>query len=30
MLDDKSGDAEADHAAIAALVEPLVCGDIAA
>jgi aminomethyltransferase len=24
-----SGDAEADHAAIAALVEPLVCGDIA-
>jgi len=24
-----SGDAEADHAAVAALVEPLVCGDIA-
>ena len=26
---DTSGDAEADHEAIAALVEPLVCGDIA-
>src|SRR6218665_1614694 len=25
---DPSGDAEADHAAVAALVEPLVCGDI--
>lgn len=25
----KSGDAEADHAAIAVLIEPLVCGDIA-
>ena len=29
VLDEKSGDGEADHAAIAALVEPLVCGDIA-
>ncbi|ODT76697.1 MAG: hypothetical protein ABS76_30485 [Pelagibacterium sp. SCN 64-44] len=29
VLNDPSGDAEADHAAIAALVEPLVCGDIA-
>ena len=29
VLDDPSGDADADHAAIAALVEPLVCGDIA-
>jgi aminomethyltransferase len=28
LLDKKSGDAEADHEAIAALVEPLVCGDI--
>lgn len=28
-LDAPSGDAEADHAAVAALVEPLVCGDIA-
>jgi aminomethyltransferase len=27
-LAEKSGDAEADHAAIASLVEPLVCGDI--
>ncbi|MEO8684075.1 MAG: glycine cleavage system aminomethyltransferase GcvT [Devosia sp.] len=27
-LNNPSGDAEADHAAIAALVEPLVCGDI--
>lgn len=25
-----SGDAEADHAAVAALIEPLICGDIAA
>lgn len=28
-LETATGDAEADHAAIAALVEPLVCGDIA-
>lgn len=28
-LSEPSGDAEADHAAIAAIVEPLVCGDIA-
>lgn len=28
-LSDPSGDHEADHAAVAALVEPLVCGDIA-
>ena len=28
-LTEKSGDADADHAAIAALIEPLVCGDIA-
>ncbi len=28
-LKDRSGDAEADHAAVAALVEPLICGDIA-
>jgi aminomethyltransferase len=28
-LDSPSGDQEADHAAVAALVEPLVCGDIA-
>ncbi len=28
VLDDKSGDGEADHAAVAAIVEPLVCGDI--
>jgi aminomethyltransferase len=27
-LNNLSGDAEADHAAVAALVEPLVCGDI--
>lgn len=27
-LADASGDAEADHAAIAALIEPLICGDI--
>jgi aminomethyltransferase len=29
MLSDKSGDADSDHARIAALIEPLVCGDIA-
>lgn len=29
VLNEPSGDAEADHAAIAAMVEPLVCGDIA-
>jgi aminomethyltransferase len=28
MLEDKSGDPDRDHATIAALVEPLVCGDI--
>jgi aminomethyltransferase len=28
-LNNPSGDAEADHAAISALIEPLVCGDIA-
>lgn len=28
LLNEKSGDAEADHQAIAALVEPLICGDI--
>ncbi len=28
MLADKTGDADADHAAIAALIEPLICGDI--
>ncbi|HEY4201073.1 MAG TPA: glycine cleavage system aminomethyltransferase GcvT [Devosiaceae bacterium] len=28
MLADKSGDAEADHQAVAALIEPLICGDI--
>lgn len=28
-LDASTGDAEADHAAIAAVVEPLICGDIA-
>jgi aminomethyltransferase len=28
VLDEKTGDADADHAAIAALVEPLICGDI--
>lgn len=28
VLDQKSGDGEADHAAVAALVEPLICGDI--
>lgn len=29
MLVEKSGDADADHRAIAAVIEPLVCGDIA-
>lgn len=29
MLTQPSGDAEADHAAIAAIIEPLICGDIA-
>ncbi|MHA6298392.1 glycine cleavage system aminomethyltransferase GcvT [Devosia sp. CAU 1758] len=29
MLSNPSGDAEADHAAIAAVIEPLICGDIA-
>jgi len=29
VLGSKTGDAEADHRAVAALVEPLVCGDIA-
>jgi aminomethyltransferase len=28
VLDQRTGDAEADHAAVAAVVEPLVCGDI--
>jgi aminomethyltransferase len=28
-LSNPSGDAEADHAAVAALIEPLICGDIA-
>ncbi|HEV2514327.1 MAG TPA: glycine cleavage system aminomethyltransferase GcvT [Devosia sp.] len=28
VLDDKSGDGEADHAAIAEVIEPLICGDI--
>ncbi|WP_417309798.1 glycine cleavage system aminomethyltransferase GcvT [Devosia sp.] len=28
-LDSVSGDAEVDHAAIAAIIEPLICGDIA-
>jgi aminomethyltransferase len=28
VLNNPSGDAEADHAAIAAIVEPLICGDI--
>ena len=28
-LNNPSGDAEADHAAVAALIEPLICGDIA-
>jgi aminomethyltransferase len=29
VLNDRSGDAEADHAAISAIIEPLICGDIA-
>src|SRR5690606_17656955 len=29
MLDNPSGDPDADHAAISAVIEPLVCGDIA-
>jgi aminomethyltransferase len=29
ILNEKSGDVEADHQAIAALIEPLICGDIA-
>jgi len=29
VLNDPSGDAEADHAAIAAIIEPLICGDVA-
>jgi aminomethyltransferase len=29
LLNDPSGDAEADHAAVAAIIEPLICGDIA-
>lgn len=29
MLANPSGDAEADHAAISAIIEPLICGDIA-
>jgi aminomethyltransferase len=28
MLKDKSGDPDTDHAAVAALIEPLICGDI--
>ena len=28
-LNNPSGDAEADHAAVAAIIEPLICGDIA-
>ncbi|WP_332701055.1 glycine cleavage system aminomethyltransferase GcvT [Devosia sp.] len=28
VLNNPSGDAEADHAAIAAIIEPLICGDI--
>ena len=28
-LNEKTGDAEADHAAISAVIEPLICGDIA-
>jgi aminomethyltransferase len=30
MLNERSGDADADHAAAAGLVEPLVCGDLVA
>jgi aminomethyltransferase len=29
VLNNPSGDAEADHAAISAIIEPLICGDIA-
>lgn len=29
VLNDRTGDPEADHAAIAAIIEPLICGDIA-
>ncbi|MGB3336495.1 MAG: glycine cleavage system aminomethyltransferase GcvT [Devosia sp.] len=29
LLNSPSGDADADHAAIAAIIEPLICGDIA-
>ncbi|MHA6691808.1 glycine cleavage system aminomethyltransferase GcvT [Devosia sp. A449] len=29
VLNNPSGDADADHAAVAALIEPLICGDIA-
>ncbi|SEP84188.1 aminomethyltransferase [Devosia sp. YR412] len=29
LLTNPSGDAEADHAAVAAVIEPLICGDIA-
>ncbi|HEY8577859.1 MAG TPA: glycine cleavage system aminomethyltransferase GcvT [Devosia sp.] len=29
LLNERSGDAEADHAAISAIIEPLICGDIA-
>ena len=29
LLNNPSGDAEADHAAVAAIIEPLICGDIA-
>lgn len=29
VLNNPSGDAEADHAAVAAIIEPLICGDIA-
>jgi aminomethyltransferase len=29
VLNERSGDAEADHAAISAIIEPLICGDIA-
>jgi aminomethyltransferase len=30
LLENRSGDPDADHGAVAALIEPLVCGDIAA
>ena len=29
LLNNPSGDAEADHAAVASIIEPLICGDIA-